>query len=412
MLLSIRPKNGVWKWQLLLGIPLTAGLVGLTAILVDGLALIPYQFPNSYYLWVGLVFFALTLGIIGWRRFRNWERVVSVLAVALTASMAFVLINKQYQYYPTVGALFGVEAQNEVSLKQLDEIRARARMEHGGALPTEGFTIDVPIPGAVSKFQARNALVWLPPEWVVNEQARLPAVMLLEGTPGAPDDWTRAAFVDQTARDFADAHGGKAPILVMPDSNGSTSGDTECVNSPRGNAETYLTVDVPKFLRTHFGAKDGKHSIALAGLSEGGMCSAMLTLRHPDLFQTFADYSGLTGPTVGESFNRARTTEVLFGGSAAAYAAHDPVDLLTNHRFPDLAAWYEVGSDDSAPLQAQRTLVRLSVAAGIRTCYREVPGLGHDFFLWSEAFKDSLPFLSYHLQLTPKPSDEPATCRN
>ena len=56
--------------------------------------------------------------------------------------MAGTLINKQYQYYPTVGSLFGVDAQNQVSFKQLEAIRARARAENGGALPTHGFTID------------------------------------------------------------------------------------------------------------------------------------------------------------------------------------------------------------------------------------------------------------------------------
>src|SRR3954453_16057679 len=100
--LSLRWKDGVWKSQLLYGLPITLALVGLIALLVDGLALIPYQFPHSYYLWVGLVVLALVLGIIGWGRLRNWRRVVSVLSVLLSAVMAWTLINKQYQYYPTL----------------------------------------------------------------------------------------------------------------------------------------------------------------------------------------------------------------------------------------------------------------------------------------------------------------------
>ena len=123
-------------------------------------------------------------------------------------------------------------------------------------------------------------------------------------------------MADVTAREFADAHHGLAPIIVMPDENGSFSGDTECVNSPRGNAETYITVDVPKFMRTHFNASTGKGSIAIAGLSEGGMCAAMLTLRHPDEYPVFADYSGLTSPTVEEAVDPPATIRALFGGSA------------------------------------------------------------------------------------------------
>ena len=336
----------MWKRQVLLGVPITAALVGIIALLVDGLALIPYQFPNSYYLWVGLVVLALVVGIIGWTRFRNWRRVVSVLSVLLSAVMAFTLVNQQYQYYPTAGAVFGVDAQNQVSLKKLDEVRERAKREHGGQLPTHGFTIEIAIPGARSGFHARDALVWVPPIWIAKSKIKLPVLMLLEGSPGAPEDWTRAAFADQTARNFADKHGGVAPIIVMPDQNGAFSGDTECTNSPRGKAETYLTEDVPNFIRDHFNAKTGV--MAIAGLSEGGMCSLMLSLRHPDQFPTFADYSGLSGPTVEESIAPQQTTDLLFHGDTADYERHNPITLLKTHQYPKLAGWFEVGTADHA----------------------------------------------------------------
>ncbi len=403
-LLSFRIKDGVWEKQLLYGLPITLALVGLIALLVDGLALIPYQFPNSYYLWVGLVVLALVVGIIGWRRFRNWRRVVSVLSVVLSAAMAWTLINKEYQYYPTLGSLLGVNAQDQVSLKQLQAIRDRARGENGGALPTHGFTIEIPIPGKQSHFTARAAFVWVPPVWVADEKVKLPVIELLIGTPGTPSDWTRAAMADITARNFADTHHGRAPIIVMPDENGSFSGDTECVDSTRGNAETYITVDVPEFMRTHFNAQQGSDSLAIAGLSEGGMCSAMLTLRHPTEYVAFADYSGLTSPTVTEAVDPPVAIRELFAGSQAAYNQHDPVYLLRHQKFPKTAGWFEVGTADSAPLAAQRTLVPLARNAGILTCAVEVPGEGHDFTLWERAFRESLPFLSWQLGLTEKPA--------
>ena len=400
----------MWKQQLLYGLPITLAMVGLAALLVDGLALIPYQFPNSYYLWVGLVFLALVVGIIGWTRFRNWRRVVSVLSIALTAAMAGTLINKQYQYYPTLGSLFGVDAQNQVSLKQLEDIRAKARADNGGALPTHGFTIEIPIAGKKSHFAGRNAFVWVPPIWVANEKVKLPVIVLLAGIPGQPSDWTRASMADVTAREFADAHHGLAPIIVMPDENGSFTNDTECVNSPRGQAETYITEDVPDFMRTHFNASRAKGSLAIAGLSEGGLCSLMLTLRHPGEFVAFGDYSGLTSPTVEEAVDPAATIPVLFGGSQSAYDQHDPLYLLRHQRFPQTAGWFAVGTADHVPLEAQRTLVPLSKGAGILTCSQEVAGAGHTFTFWEGAFRDSLPFLSWRLGLTPKPGAGSATC--
>ncbi|HEX4016980.1 MAG TPA: alpha/beta hydrolase-fold protein [Frankiaceae bacterium] len=409
-LLSFRWKDGVWKQQLLYGLPITLALVGLTALLVDGLALIPYQFPNSYYLWVGLVFLAVLVAIIGWTRFRNWRRVVSVLSVVLAAAMAGTLINKQYQYYPTVGSLFGVDAQNQVSLKQLEQIRAKARADNGGSLPTHGFTIEIPIPGTKSHFVGRSAFVWVPPIWVADEKVKLPVIVLLAGIPGQPSDWTRASMADVTARAFADAHHGMAPIIVMPDENGSFTNDTECVNSPRGQSETYITEDVPDFMRKNFNAQTTKGSLAIAGLSEGGFCSLMLTLRHPDEFVAFGEYSGLTSPTVEEGVDPAATIPVLFGGSQTAYNQHDPLYLLRNQRFPKTAGWFEVGTADHVPLLAQRALVPLSSGAGILTCSKEVAGAGHTFTLWEQAFQDSLPFLSWRLGLTPKPDLSGASC--
>jgi S-formylglutathione hydrolase FrmB len=396
VLLSLRWRDGTWKRQLLLGVPITGALVGIVAILVDGLALIPYQFPNSYYLWVGLVLLAVVVGVIGWRRFRHWRRVVSVLSVALTAVMAFTLINQQYAYYPTVGSVFGVNAQNQVTQPQL---QAAIKAAHG-VLPTHGFTIALAIPGVISGFKARDAFVWLPPAWVANPKLHLPVIELIAGVPGTPSDWTRAGFADETARLFANAHKGVAPILVMPDSNGSDSADTECVNSGRGQAETYLTEDVPNFVAKNFGAKTSGSSMAVAGLSAGGLCAIMLALRHPTLFSTFADYSGLTSPTVTEQVNVTATTRDLFNGSRAAYDAHDPLSLLTTNRYPRLGGWFEVGTADSGPLAAQHRLAPLARQAGIAVCTREIAGGGHSFAVWSQSFKDSLPWISERLGLT------------
>jgi S-formylglutathione hydrolase FrmB len=409
VLLSFRLRDGVWKRQLMFGLPITGAIVGLAALLVDGLALIPFQFPNSYYLWVGLVVLALAVGIIGWRRFRNWRRVVSVLSVLLTTAMALTLINKQYDYYPTLGSVLGVNAQHEGSQDELDRLRAQAAKT--GVMPDHGFTLQVPIRGKVSGFTARDAYVWVPPVWIADPNIKLPVIELLAGVPGDPADWTRAGLADQTARAFANAHHGLAPILVMPDANGSALADTECVNSPRGQAETYLSVDVPAFVRSHYHAQTTPGSFAIAGLSAGATCSVMLALRHPDLYSTFGDYSGLTSPTVGNIVQPEATTRVLFGGSVAAYDAHDPLSILAAGSFPGIGGWFEVGTADSGPLAAQRELLPLAQHAGIATCSTEVPGGGHSFAVWSRSFADSLPWMSSRLKLTPAPATEQATCQ-
>jgi S-formylglutathione hydrolase FrmB len=296
-------------------------------------------------------------------------------------------------------------SQRQRKIAELEQ--ARIAMAGGNRNVTaQGATVQVTIPAPVSGFHARPAYVWLPPAWFTDPLRHLPVVELLAGVPGEPSDWTRAGFADKTADAFAHAHDGVAPILVMPDSNGSVSADTECVNSSLGNVETYLTVDVPAYMRSVFDARSTADSMAIGGLSAGGMCATMLALRHPALYGTFADYAGLTSPTVGEYVEPQATTDALFNGSTAAYNAHDPLYLLAHNSYPQLAGWFEVGSDDHGSVDAQNTLVPLARQAGIATTAVEVAGAGHDFDLFSKAFADSLPFLSYRLGLTPAPAGQ------
>ena len=208
---------------------------------------------------------------------------------------------------------------------------------------------------------------------------------------------------------FAAGHEGKAPIVVMPDPDGYRTVDSECVNSQFGEAETYLTIDVPAFARRTLDAADGPDSLAVAGLSAGGTCSVVLALRHPAEYSTFASYSGFAQPTY-ENDDVATSIRTLFGGSRARFAAHDPVRLLARRRYPGLAGWFEVGDRDTVPRQAAATLSAAAGAAGIDTCVLVRPG-GHDFGLWSQAFTDSLPWLSWRLGLTGRPDGVPATCR-
>jgi len=135
----------------------------------------------------------------------------------------------------------------------------------------------------------------------------------------------------------------------------------------------------------------------------------MLTLRHPDLYTAFGDYAGLTSPTVSLGVDQAKTTAALFGGNSAEYNEHDPLWLLKNKKFSDIAGWFEVGLSDSDPLASQRTLVPLARAAGVLTCAKEIPGI-HDYTFAAQAFKDSYPWLSYRLKTGPEPPNAVTIC--
>lgn len=342
---------------------------------------------------------------------RSTSRATRAVPIALTVALVLLNaaagVNAYYAYYPTLGEAFGGGGPDESSLVAVDA--------DVGVIPAQGRVVSIAVPGTVSGFQARAAQVYLPPAWFARPRPELPVIMLLHGSPGAPTDWTDGGQAAATADAWAAQHGGVAPVLVMPDVNGDPVTDTECVNSPLGNVETYLTVDVPAAARRIFATKPpGRTAWAVAGFSEGGTCAIMLALRHPDLFGTFGDFGGLVGPRVGDDNTDTGNVTVaeLFAGSQQAFDAHEPTALLADPGpgVAGLGGWFEVGSDDAAPLAAAQTLAPLAEHAGVATCLVVVPGGGHTFDVWSAALRSSLPWMAARLGLVPPVPAPTAGC--
>jgi S-formylglutathione hydrolase FrmB len=339
-----------------------------------------------------LAMLVLVVSLLLWRT-RRWpgRLLLTLAATFLLAVNVLVAANAQYGYFLTVGEILGIPSQNNVSVGAL-------KNQHGR--PAEGLVVGIDIPSDNPAFQPRTTQVYLPPAWFAHPHPQLPVVMLLHGTPGSPMDWVNGGQAARTLNQWVNDHAGVAPIVVMPDINGSFTGDSECVNGPDGDVETYLTVTVPNFVSHSFSSSPPGRNWAVAGLSEGGSCALMLALRHPGLFQTFGDYAGLAGPRVGTTNAVGDTVDALFGGSERDFDEHEPAYLLTHRRFPLLGGWFEVGSEDHDPMVAAQWLATLATRAGIGTHLVVVPGATHTFPLWSTAFANSLPWLISRLGLS------------
>jgi enterochelin esterase-like enzyme len=332
----------------------------------------------------------LTLGVtatvlVYWSRVAPWLRLVSAgFVVLLVLVNAAGWVNRHFDEFRTWDDLFGRRATDAASGESV-------RRQRG--VPKHGKVVEIEIPGTRSGFDARAAQVYLPPAWFARPRPRLGVVVLLAGTPGSPEDWTRSGLADVTSDAYASLHDGRAPVLVMADENGSEFGDTECV----GPAERYFTEDVPNFVVDRYGLPRDAEQWAVGGLSEGGTCGLMLALRHPDTFGTFVDFSGLLGPRSGDGNAVGSTVDDLFDGDRTAFAAHEPLAILDGATFPTLAGWFEVGVRDAEPLAAQRLLVPAARNAGITACAVEAPGGEHTFQFWTDAFRDALPWLAARL---------------
>jgi S-formylglutathione hydrolase FrmB len=390
-----------------IGIPIGIAFVVLLFVGLHLTQAIPDGAPQSMYVW--LIVTCLVAGLVaaGWRRAHWARRIAGLVAIVLAVVSAGSAANETFDYYPTFDRLLGQNANHFLDNAQLTAMRREA--VKSGKLPDHGATLEVPIPGTNLRITPRPAYVWVPPAWFGRAEPKLPVIILMHGVPGQPSDWTRASYADATSLAFAEQHHGVAPILVMPDINGSLDGDSECVNSGAfGQVETYLSKTVPAFMRKNFNASTAPGSIAMAGLSEGGMCATTMALNNSKEIPVFANYSGDEGP-IYQSDNQQQTIQALFGGSVANYDAHNPPYLLTHQRFAGLSGWFEAGAQDATSLRAALALQPLASNAGIDTCIATPPGQ-HNFAFWTQAFRDSLPWLSWKLKLTPQPASVPAHC--
>jgi len=321
------------------------------------------------------------------------------LLIALTAAMT---VNIDFGQYPTLRSALGI-SEYPVTDSPLASIGgahpALADWTAPAGMPTAGRVSSVAIPATSSGFAARDAVVYLPPAALTAAPPLLPVMVMLSGQPGSPSDPLSTEKLQQTLDAYAAAHAGLAPIVVSPDQLGDPDTNPMCVDSPLGNSATYLTVDVPAWIRANLPVLPDAHDWAIGGLSQGGTCAIQLGAAHPELFGAIIDASGELAPTLGEE---ATTIEKGFGGSASAYEAAKPASILAAHApYADTVAVFGVGADDTAFLPGVRTLHAAATAAGMQTSYIEVPDSAHDATAWSSVFDQALQLLTARWKLVP-----------
>lgn len=390
------------------------------------LHLVTDPLPTAVIVWAAVILAAVGLAVASisagsWRR-----RVVAVAAALVVVAAAGNGINKVYGYYPALGDVAGVTSVRQLAaLPPIGTPVARAATRPAGwsgvpaagtaarstiaaapsrtpapagtALPAGGAVVRVSIPGVASRFATHPGWVYLPPAYLADTSSRPPVLVLIPGDVSTTKDWIVAGHVVGAMDEFAAKHHGMAPIVVMPDAIGASSGRQLCVNSRLGNVDTYLAVDVPAWARTHLRADPDTAHWAIGGFSYGGTCAVTLAVAHPNLYPTFLDISGQAAPTLGTA---RYTAGAAFGSDLAAYRAVQPLEILATHRgspaWQKLDGTFAVGAGDSeyGPIRA-----RVEAAcknAGMTTRSVTVPG-GHSWQTAAAALVDALPHLTQRM---------------
>ena len=264
------------------------------------------------------------------------------------------------------------------------------------AMPKTSEVFQVNIPGAISGFAARPGYLYLPPAYRATPQPQLPVLVLLAGQPGDPRAWLDFGQIQAMMDGFAKRHDGLAPVVVMPDDLGSEFANPLCLDSRLGDVQTYLTVDVPKWITRHLEVRPPARGWAIGGFSEGGTCAIQLSTQAPQLYRFFVDISGQIGPTLG---SRQLTIRRAFGGDAAAFARVDPIVVLRHRQFPRSAGVFVRGTNDSVYTPQQRIMYLAARHAAMNVTFMDLPG-GHDWRVWRGGLEHNVAWLASRLGIT------------
>jgi S-formylglutathione hydrolase FrmB len=349
--------------------------------------------PFSVWFWFAVAVGALLVLAVGWTSARWWHRVTAALAIVLALLVCANDVNRFVGYFPTVAdAVAGLQGQLPPGQMSVAQVRNR---DPKGAIA--GALVSVTIPATPSGFVHRTELVYLPPVWFKGaHRPTLPVVELVGPEHSKPENWVRIGNAVKTSQAYAALHHGLGPILVFTDPTASFANDTECVNGPQGNSEDHLVRDIPPYLSATFGASRDPKLWAVLGFSMGGTCAIGLATQHPTVFGHFVDISGDLAPNTG---NKAQTIAHLFGGSAAAYAAHDPLTVMAKHGpYQNLTGRFLDGSGEVTHIQQARLLSTAAAKVHIPSQIVVLPG-GHNWQFGSTALANVFPWLCGQLGL-------------
>lgn len=402
-------------------IAVIAGIVGLVIawLLSDVFVVFGVELGPRVIAWAGcgcaIVGFAVSHVMLH----RGVLRAVAVILVVCAVFSTATGIDQAYGEYATIGSLFGQDSYREADLtgmaKRNDLIsvtqwRQEAADGSISDIPAHGEVSKVNIPATTSHFEARQALVYLPPAALVTAKHKpaLPVILMMSGQPGSPGRVFAAGGIQTMMDDYAQHHGGLAPIVIAADQLGDDSHNTLCVDSSvYGKALTYLTKDVVDWVKTNLPAARQAQDWAIAGFSQGATCSLQIGANHPNLFGTIIPTGSELKPTNG---SESSMISRFFHGDRTAYEKQIPINAIRNHAPSNQTLVIGAGERDRESVRNVELIAPVAQQEGMHVTAVESLGNAHDWHAVRDTLRYGLVVFGYNTGLSdakPKLADYP-----
>ncbi|MFI9544454.1 alpha/beta hydrolase [Streptomyces sp. NPDC052016] len=305
---------------------------------------------------IALAVLAVALPLLLWSRLRGPRvlraaaRMLMLLFAQGTAvALVFVLVNNSNNLYDDWDDLLGTgnhvqqaadlgpDGTGGIALERLPRVRQTFTRAGGPGMRAAGGVRVTQLEGRVSGVNA-EVYVWLPPQYddPAYRHRAFPVVELLPGYPGSAKSWFGTLRAHEQLLPLM-KEGKVAPfILVAPRTTLLPGVDTGCANIPGTvNADSWLSIDVPRMVMDNFRAEPAPRGWAVAGYSAGAHCATKLAVAHPDRYRAAVSLSGYNDPVA----ERASLT----AQSPSLRERNNPCVLLREAAQPPAVALYLSG---------------------------------------------------------------------
>jgi S-formylglutathione hydrolase FrmB len=207
---------------------------------------------------------------------------------------------------------------------------------------------------------------------------RYPVLFLLHG-----GGQTHTAFPSRTW--FTREAASRDMIVVLP--NGGRSFFANAAGLADARYEDVIAKDLVQYVDANYRTLATRESRAIAGISMGGFGSALIALRHPDLFGTAGSLSAPLASAREAGPDGGGSSQLIFGPPGSdERRARDPLTLVTELDPAETPYFYVACGLGDSLLGSNREFSRLLEARNLPHRYVEVPG-GHTWAVWDEQLK-------------------------
>jgi enterochelin esterase-like enzyme len=367
--------------------------------------------PQSPALFVLLI---AIFGVLMWRTLVTRRAAFRVLTAGLAFVPAMVFgvlaVNKYYDYYQTWGAMTAdLTQQGAGAASGVPDVKLAAdswsgtldgSRSHLKAAQRQGYLMRLTVTGQRSHL-TRAVYVYLPPQYFqpAYRAYRFPAIELIHGHPGGPQDWITVVGVTHTFDRLLAGKLAQPAVLVMPDANGGDRISLQCLNQVGGPQDlTYLAVDLPGQIARLLRVSRPGRAWGVAGYSEGGFCAANMALRYPHRYGFAGVLSGYFAPLDNQSAGPGLPVSP-FGGDDRLREENTPIDELLNLPAATVIPrfWLGAGAADSQDVAGAESFWQELRPRQPDAPLTLTPGSGHTMTTWRAQVPSMLSWMTPRL---------------